>query len=45
MSVLSVSNVKKEFNDIVILENVSFDIYSGQHVGIVERTVAVKPLY
>ena len=35
MSVLSVSNVKKEFNDIVILQNVSFEIYRGQRVGIV----------
>lgn len=42
MSVLSVTNVKKEFNDIVILENVSFDVYPGQRVGIIGRNGSGK---
>jgi len=35
MAVITANNVKKEFNDITILQNISFEIYENQRVGLV----------
>jgi len=42
MAVVSVSNVKKEFNDITILQNISFEVYENQRVGLVGRNGSGK---
>ena len=42
MAVLSVSNAGKEFNDITILQNISFEVYENQRVGLVGRNGAGK---
>lgn len=42
MSVITVTNAKKEFNDIVIFQNVSFDVYPGQRVGIIGKNGSGK---
>jgi ATP-binding cassette subfamily F protein 3 len=34
--VLSVDNIKKAFDDFVLLEDISFDIYRGERVGLID---------
>ncbi len=39
---LSVKNISKEFNDLVAVDNISFDIKDGKVLGIVGRNGAGK---
>lgn len=42
MALLSLSNVKKEFNDVTILQDISFDVYENQRIGLVGRNGSGK---
>lgn len=42
MAIISVNNVKKEFDDVIILENITFEIQEGQRVGLVGKNGSGK---